>query len=131
MEPWLQLLQTFGVAVTCLLALSYGVYRAAKWMAVEVLVPTRDLFFRQILATMARVEDTTKHLETAEGHLSELLEERTKRFDSIEQKLAVIAGSQTELKAEIEDLRLSIEKALKASRVPRRQNPQATDEGGE
>lgn len=109
----MQFLQTFGVAVTVLAVLTFGIWKVLGWVAKELIVPTRDLFFTRIAVTLARLEGTTDGLAKAEAELIRILEARTQKFDRIEQLLAVISGNQVELKAELSDLRLEVQQAMK------------------
>lgn len=70
MEPWLTILQTFGVAVTCLAALGFAVWRTAKWMGANFLVPVRDAHI--------------KFLEKLENGLQSLMTDQKTQSHNIE-----------------------------------------------
>lgn len=74
MNEWMQLLQTFGVAVVCLFALGVAVWRGANWVATHIVTPMVDRHLRLLDALIASVlaqgEVSAQQVETLKkiGH---------------------------------------------------------------
>ena len=73
MIDWLQLLQTFGLAVTILFAVGIAVWRASGWFAREIVIPFRDKLLARTLEVLAALEETVTNVDRKTDHILVLL----------------------------------------------------------
>lgn len=68
-----QLLQQFGVAVACLAALGWGVWRALRWGAEQILSPLVSAHIDFIQQLQANVERNIESLDRNTGATEDLV----------------------------------------------------------
>lgn len=71
MEPWMSLLQTFGLAVVVLFAIGIALWKASRWVGAEIIIPLRDTmisaltsFFSRMERGMDKMEDTLNRIDS-------------------------------------------------------------------
>lgn len=73
MIDWVQLLQTFGLAVVILFALGVAIWRAAGWFAREIVIPFRDKLLARMLEVLSSLESTVTNVDRKTDHILDLL----------------------------------------------------------
>lgn len=58
MVDWVQLLQTFGLAVVVLFAVGVALWKAAGWVGREIIIPIRDRIIARVLGVADKLETT-------------------------------------------------------------------------
>ena len=93
---WVQVAQTLGVASACLFALAIGVWRVAKWVAANLLIPVRDGHLSFLKSVGKSVDVQTKSLESIADSLASVGASRAaevERLDHIATKLEEITAT--------------------------------------
>lgn len=82
MEPWLNLLNNFGVTTMILFALGAGSWRVLSWVGKEIVIPTRDhvflrlaKFFDSMDASLEKLSSTAISTGTDLSRHTEILED--------------------------------------------------------
>lgn len=83
MTDWTQLIQTFGLAVVMLGVITWGAIRIANFVAREMILPGRDLFFVTVKGILLEVKETVVHLDQKLLDEKNLLDHRTEMFKEI------------------------------------------------
>lgn len=63
MEVWINLIQTFGLAVVILFAVGLGIYKASRWIAAEIIIPFRDSAVARFVKVLDKIDTTLVKLD--------------------------------------------------------------------
>ena len=63
MEVWINLIQTFGLAVVILFAVGLGIYKASRWVASEIVIPLRDNAAARFVHVLDKVDTTLAKMD--------------------------------------------------------------------
>lgn len=81
---WLNLLQTFGLAVVILFAIGIAAWRSAVWFSREIVLPVRDRMLDRFIAFLGKIEGTVDKLNGNVDAITSNLDKQTHALESIE-----------------------------------------------
>lgn len=70
-EVWVNLLQTFGLAVVILLAIGVAIWKGAGWVGRELIIPLRDKLLNRLVAFFDKMDDAVERLTTTLGKVDQ------------------------------------------------------------
>lgn len=73
MDFWVNLLQTFGLAVVILFAIGVGIWRMTRWFGAEIVIPFRDRLITKIVEAIDHLEDTLERIDRRTERTLEVL----------------------------------------------------------
>jgi hypothetical protein len=104
-DLWVSLLHNFGLPVVGLFALSWAAVKVVTFFGKEFLIPSRDLFFKNILTLIDQLKEIASGIDKTVTEEVQILSERTKRFEKIESNQEIIIDATTHLEKIEQDWR--------------------------
>ena len=80
-EPWLNLLQTFGLAVTVLVAIALALWRIAVWTGREVVIPLRDKWLTRWDSFLADLSTALVKLDANLSRMAATVEQQARTLE--------------------------------------------------
>ncbi len=81
LDPWLNVLQTFGLAVTVLAAAGVALWRGANWTAQHIVIPLRDQLLARTVDFFGRLDATLDRVETNVDAMTVTLQRHTNAIE--------------------------------------------------
>lgn len=94
---WLNLLQTFGLAVTILGFVGFCAWRGAHWFAKEIVIPLRDQALMRFVNFLDRIEKTVNKLDTNVDTVTTNLQQQTLALQGVQESNTKIQEGTGEL----------------------------------
>lgn len=96
MDPsaWIQVVQSLGVSVACLLALSYAIWKGIKWAGVNCILPMKDAHVKFLNA----VSSSMRELVADHKIQGEVLTRFADRMEHVAQRVETVVETLQDMK---------------------------------
>ncbi len=115
MEPWLQLLQTFGLAVVILFAIGIAAWKIVRWAGLELIIPLRDKGLTKFVAFLERIEATVGKLDANVDSVTSNLSQQTASLKGLQDTTSKVLNSSERTATSIEEEHGNVIQALEGS----------------
>lgn len=109
---WIQLLQTFGLAVVILFAVGMALWQSTRWFGREIVLPLRDKALARFGAFLTKIEATIEKLDVNVDTVTDNLERQTLSLRQLQETNAGMAEGQQRVAQALEDEHGSLKAAL-------------------